>query len=252
MFDEFPPLTVVLVNGLADGINPCAFTTLVFLVSFLQHEGTPRRRVLVAAAGYVGAVYVTYFALLTALFEAFRFAEGVRWVGVGVSLLAIALSLGFAVAHVRDLVRYGRTGVVAGMSASLPRGWVARIHDAIRGGLRSRTLFLGSAAAGAMVAVVESACTGQIAFPTVAYLVREGHGRREVLTGVAWLLLYVTAFIVPLLVVFAAAIAGMSSSRLAAWARAHFATTKLILAIVLLWFAVVLAILVWKELAAGL
>ncbi len=246
MFDPYP-LSLVLGSGLLDGINPCAFTTLVFLVSFLQHEGIPRRRVLVAGAGYVGAVGLTYFALLLGLFEAFRYAEGVRWVGVGVSVVAIALSLGFAALHVRDLAAYRRTGALAGMSASLPRRWVARIHDAIRGGLRSRTLFLGSAAAGAMVAVVESACTGQIAFPTVAYLVREGHATREVLTGAAWLLLYVAAFLVPLLVVFALAIAGLSSSRLAAWARAHFALTKLLLAIVLFWFALVLAILVWKE-----
>ncbi|MEK7867432.1 MAG: hypothetical protein AAB434_12185 [Planctomycetota bacterium] len=246
------PLTVVLAGGLADGINPCAFTTLVFLVSFLQHEGIPRRRVLVAGAGYVGAVYITYFTLLLGLYETFRFAEGVRWVGVGVSLLAIALSLGFAAAHVRDLVVYRRTRTLAGMTAALPRRWVARIHDAIRGGLRSRTLFLGAATAGVLVAVVESACTGQIGFPTVAYLVREGRGGRDVLTGIGWLLVYVTAFIVPLVAVFAAAILGLSSSRLAAWARAHFEATKLILAVVLLWFAVVLAILVWKEVAAGI
>lgn len=249
---ERTPLSVVLASGLLDGINPCAFTTLVFLVSFLQHEGIPRRRVLVAGAGYVGAVGATYFALLLGLFETFRYAEGVRWVGVGVSLVAIALSLGFAVAHVRDLVRYGRTRTVSGMTASLPRGWVARIHDAIRGGLRSRTLFFGAATAGALVAVVESACTGQIAFPTVAYLVREGHGTRDVLTGAAYLALYVGAFLVPLLVVFAAAILGLSSTRLSAWARAHFATTKLLLTIVLFWFAVVLGILVWRELATGI
>lgn len=246
MFDRYP-LSVVVTSGLVDGINPCAFTTLVFLVSFLQHEGIPRRRVLVAGAGYVGAVYLTYFALLLGLFEAFRYAQGVRWVGVGVSVLAILLSLWFASAHVRDLLRLRRTGALAGMSASLPRGWVARIHGAIRSGLRSRTLFLGAAVAGLLVAVVESACTGQIAFPTVAYLVREGYGRRDVLTAIAYLVVYVSAFIVPLLAVFGASLAGLSSARLAAWARAHFATTKLILAIVLFWFAAILAALVYKE-----
>lgn len=248
MSDRFPPLPVVLVNGLADGINPCAFTTLVFLVSFLQHEGLSRRRVLLAGAGYVGAVFVVYFALLTALFDAFRFAHGVRWVGVGVSVVAILVSLGFAAAHISDLVRHRRTGAVTGMSASLPRRWVVRIHDSIRWGLRSRTLFLGAATAGALVAVVESACTGQVAFPTMAYLAKEGAGRGETLKGVGYLLVYVSAFIVPLIVVFAVALAGLSSNRLAAWTRAHFAATKLILAIVLLWFALVLTILVWKEL----
>lgn len=248
MFDRVS-LSVVLVNGLADGINPCAFTTLVFLVSFLQHEGISRTRVLLAGIGYVGAVYVTYFALLAGAMGAFRYAEGFRWVGVGVSVLAIGMSLWFAALHLRDLALLARTGKTSEMAASLPRPWVARVHEAIRSGLRSRTLLLGAAAAGSLVAVIESACTGQVALPTVAYIVKMDGSARTVAAGVGWLLLYVTAFILPLFVVFGAALAGLSSARLAAWARAHFALSKLLLAIVLLWFALVLGILVWKELA---
>lgn len=243
------PLSVVLVNGLADGINPCAFTTLVFLVSFLQHQGISRPRVLAAGTGYVVGVYVTYFALLFGAWGAFRYMEGFRWVSVAVSVVAIGVTLAFAATHLRDLVVFGRTGRTSEMAASLPRAWIARVHDAIRSGLRSRTLLFGAAAAGSLVAVIESACTGQIAIPTIAYIVQMGGGAREVAVGVGWLLLYVTAFIVPLLFVFAATLAGLSSARLGAWARAHFALSKLLLAIVLLWFALVLAILVWKELA---
>lgn len=248
---SFRPLSVVLAAGLLDGINPCAFTTLVFLVSFLQHEGLPKRRVLLAGTGYVGAVFVTYFAVLFGLFEAIRFLAGMRWIGVGVSCAAIALALYFAALQLRDVRALRRTGSAAGMSASLPRSWIARIHDAIRWGFRSRWVVLGAAGAGCVVALVESACTGQGAPPTLEYIRRLG-GPGDLAKGVAYVLAYDAAFIAPLVGVFLAALAGLSSSRLVDLARAHLATTKLLLALVLLWFAVVLSVLVWKEVATGI
>jgi len=45
--------------GLLDGVNPCAFTTIVFLLSMLAQVGKTRRQLAVAGVGFTAAVFVT-------------------------------------------------------------------------------------------------------------------------------------------------------------------------------------------------
>jgi thiol-disulfide isomerase/thioredoxin len=52
-------LTIVSA-GLLDGINPCAFATLIFFISYLTFVGRKRREILWVGLGFSGAVFVTY------------------------------------------------------------------------------------------------------------------------------------------------------------------------------------------------
>jgi len=45
--------------GLLDGVNPCAFTTIVFLLSMLAQVGKTRRQLAVVGVGFTAAVFVT-------------------------------------------------------------------------------------------------------------------------------------------------------------------------------------------------
>src|SRR5690606_11931063 len=61
-FSQFSLLAVV-VAGLLDGLNPCAFTTIIFFVSYLALVGRKGREILIIGAVFTLAVFLTYLAM---------------------------------------------------------------------------------------------------------------------------------------------------------------------------------------------
>ena len=53
-------LLTILSAGFIDGLNPCAFATLIFFISYLTFVGRRRREVLWVGLGFSGAVFGTY------------------------------------------------------------------------------------------------------------------------------------------------------------------------------------------------
>jgi hypothetical protein len=53
-------LLTIVSAGLIDGINPCAFATLIFFVSYLAFIGRKKKEVLWVGMGFSGAVFITY------------------------------------------------------------------------------------------------------------------------------------------------------------------------------------------------
>jgi len=94
-FEQFS-VAAVAVTGLADGVNPCAFTTIVFLLSMLAYLGRSRRQMLAVGAGFTTAVFVTYFLLGLGLLEALK-AAALRQ-GLSVALAWIVALLAFVLA----------------------------------------------------------------------------------------------------------------------------------------------------------
>ena len=60
---------VVLGSGLLDGVNPCAFATVVFLLSYLQLRHPRRRQLWQVGLGFVVGVFATYYVLGLGLAE---------------------------------------------------------------------------------------------------------------------------------------------------------------------------------------
>jgi cytochrome c biogenesis protein CcdA len=85
------------------------------------------------------------------------------------------------------------------------------------------------------VSVFELACTGQVYFPTIAYMVRMGSSSR----GYLYLLLYNLGFILPLLAVFVLSYFGLSSKRLGTFMQKSMGGVKLGLAALFVALAVV-------------
>lgn len=215
----------VLAGGLLDGVNPCAFTTLVFLLASLALAGRGRREVLLIGSLFTLAVFATYFAVGLGLFAALRAAASfpvasrvIRWVLVAV--LAV-----FAVLSARDAVLASR-GRASDMALQLPGYLKRRIHASIRTRVRSTALAAGSLGLGFLVSVFEFACTGQVYLPTLAYLARLGDARALPLLAV-----YNVGFIVPLVAVFAASWAGVTSRGLGAFFQRHLVAVKAALAV---------------------
>jgi len=217
----------VLLGGLLDGINPCAFTTIVFLLSVLTYMGKTRREMAIVGIGFTISVFITYlllgFGMMTAV-KSFSVGSGISKVLAGaVGVLAISL----AIWSVIDFVRYIRTKDVKAATLGLPHSIRKRINRVIRQGLTTRRLLIGSLSVGFLVSLLESLCTGQVYLPTIIFVVRSPGTRAD---AVAYLILYNLAFILPLVALLAIAWWGTSSDKLGQLLRRHLAAVKLAMA----------------------
>jgi cytochrome c biogenesis protein CcdA len=217
----------IALAGLVDGVNPCAFTTLIFLLASLALAGRGRREVLLIGGLFTLAVFLTYLGIGYGLFTVLRAASAVSIVSLVLRWALVAVLAVFAGLSVYDyaLIRRGRpTEILLQLPSALKR----RIHASIRTRARAAALAGSSLALGFLVSIFEFACTGQVYLPMLGYLVRMRGGTM----ALGLLLLYNLCFIVPLLVVFGASYLGVSSGRITTWFQAHMGRVKLGLAAV--------------------
>jgi cytochrome c biogenesis protein CcdA len=226
----------VFLAGLADGINPCAFSTLLFLLSVLTALGRTRTQIAVTGLVFSGAVFGTYLAVgygfLAALraLSAFGLVAGViKWTLFAALIVLASLSL-----YDAFLASKGRA---KDMMLQLPEGMKKRIHGTIHKKSRSAALVGGALATGFLVSVFELACTGQIYLPAVTYMARLGVER-----GRDLLLLYNLGFILPLLILFALAYIGVGSRKAALFFQGKIAMVKIVLAFVFALFALLMLV----------
>jgi cytochrome c biogenesis protein CcdA len=218
----------VAIAGLADGLNPCAFATIVFLTSILASGGRRGRSVFMGGLAFCVASFVTYFLIGFGLLSALRRLEGlavlrfiVEWGTVAALMILGALSL-------LDAWRYGRTGDAVSVRLQLPAGVKRRIRVFAHKRWGGAAVFGTGLLCGAGVTLLESVCTGQMYLPTLVFMSREGGGLR------AWgmLLLYNVLFVVPLFAVFMLGAFGVRSQRLAELTRRNVVPSKILLAVV--------------------
>jgi cytochrome c biogenesis protein CcdA/HEAT repeat protein len=232
---ETMALTVVVGNGLADGVNPCAFATIIFLLSYLQVVRRAPRQILVIGLAFVVGVFVAYYGLGLGLAEIVKHSELVRRAGRGLNIVMAVIVAVLAVLNVRDGILCAR-GRMGEMFLQLPGGLKAAIHRVIRHQVRQTWMVLAAFVAGLVVSVLELACTGQVYLPTIYYILQQNP---TAVRANAYLLVYNLAFIVPLCVVFGLAYSGVRSERVALWLEKHaafvkFATAALFVAMLVL------------------
>lgn len=249
VFRQYTALQVI-VAGLLDGINPCAMTVAVFLVSFLLHAGRARREVLIAGLCYAGAVFLAYFAIMLGLFETLLALSWTRAVNIALSWCAAALAGAIGVLTLIDARAVWRGSPARDTLVRLPLAFQQRIHALVRARLGAARLAGGAFLLGFAVSLFEFVCSGQAVFPTLALILKEPALPDALLRwrAAGYLALYNLAFIAPLLAVFLAAWTGVTSQRLAGWAQRHFLTAKLLVGALFLWFAVLLVLLSLKDL----
>ncbi len=219
----------VLAAGLLDGVNPCAFATLLFLLSALAVAGKGRRDVLLIGLVFALSVFASYFLIGVGFFQAVRLASSFAVAAAVIKWLLFATLAAFAALSLYDflLIRRGQTGK---MLLQLPASFKRRIHDAVRARVRSSAIAGGTLVLGFLVSVFELACTGQVYLPTIVYLVRT----EKQLGGYLYLSLYNIGFIAPLLAVFGLSFAGLTSQALTGLFRRSVGAVKLGLALLFL------------------
>ncbi|MBB6479587.1 cytochrome c biogenesis protein [Spirochaeta isovalerica] len=228
----------VFTAGLLDGINPCAFSTLIFLLSWLSLAGRSRKEILLTGILFSLSVFVTYYAVGLGAFTALRAGDSLRWISLSLKYIMAAVLIVLAILHLADYrkMRMGKTGEIA---LQLSRERKRKIHSLVRENTRKAGLITGSLVLGFTVTIFELGCTGQIYLPTLMYMTRmEGNISSYLLLG-----FYNLAFIIPLLAVFIMAWKGMTSQRLAEWFSRKAGSVKLISALFFLAMAALLLIL---------
>ena len=221
-------LPAVLLAGVADGFNPCAFSTVVFLASVLAAGGRCRRVRMLGGWAFCLGSFLTYMAMGLGLLRALRALEGLR-VAHDIAMLLLALSLFVLSAlSVRDAFRYRRAKSPSAIALKLPDRAKGAVRAIALAGLRGPAVFAGGLGCGFLVTLLDSLCTGQVYVPALALISREPGAWRSF----GLLALYNLAFIAPLVAVFLLAAQGADAARLSGWSRRNVFPAKLALGIV--------------------
>jgi cytochrome c biogenesis protein CcdA len=221
-------LVAVIGAGLIDGINPCAFATIVFFVAYLAFVGRKGRDLVFTGIAFVLGVFIAYLLLGLGLLKVLEVIDITSW-GRYFYILVAAACLILAAVNFLDFFK-ARSGKVEEMQLRLPISFRRQINRVIREGSGVRAFVLVSFATGFVVSVIELACTGQV------YIVILSALSHPSLRGQAlgYLVIYNLAFVVPLIIVFLLAFLGVESGDLARFVERNTATVKLFTALLFL------------------
>ena len=239
-FKHLAPLAIIIA-GLQDGFNPCAFTVIVFFISFLAFQGYRRKELFLIGAVFIFAVFFTYVLIGLGIFN---FLYGIRnfWrLTRAINLLVGASSIGLGLFSLYDFYKFRRTADTNGLILQLPQAIKNRIHALIGFYYRRNRgqqdtlakpkmyrLMLSALITGFLVCLLEAVCTGQAYLPTLVFIFKNTSLKVHALS---YILLYNTMFVIPLIIVFVLALAGFTSSDFAKFTKRHLGLIKILMAV---------------------
>jgi cytochrome c biogenesis protein CcdA len=228
----------VLAGGLLDGVNPCAFTTIIFLLSALSVAGRSRRETFIIGLFFTVTVFASYYLMGLGFFKIIRIADSftiislvIRWLLFGILILFASLSF------------YDYTKIRAGKSSEillqLPDSVKKKMHGSIRAYSKSAALAGSTVVMGVLISIFELGCTGQIYFPTITYIIQTD----KAASGYLYLALYNLAFILPLAAVFIVVYFGITSKRITKVFQDKLGLIKILTGVLFLCFAALMLLL---------
>ena len=214
-------LPTIIVAGVIDGINPCAFTLLLlFITALLAGLGTnagpdattlARRKMLFNGGAFIGAIFLAYLLLGTGLMQvSTALAQDHLGARLG-ALLSILLGLWM-------LKDYFLPGV--GPKLAAPR-WIAGRVRGADAAASAATMF----GLGALVSLCTVPCSGAVYIAIISLLALQ----ENFFVSYGYLLVYNVMFILPLLVILLAAASRRSLNQIARWNLRHRELIKLLL-----------------------
>jgi len=210
-------LLIVVMSGLLDGINPCAFAVLLFFIALLFMAGTAtpythtRKRILITGSIYILTIFLAYLVVGLSLIKIITVIPFPHMIARGGGFLMIFL--GFI--NLKDYFWPDR-----GFSLGIPKSQWETIKQWVH-----KFTFPSSFVVALMVAFFEFPCTGGIYVAIIGLLAL----RSTSLEGFLYLVLYNFAFVLPLVIIliFASNKRTMSFS-LIRWRQKEHKTIKLL------------------------
>lgn len=226
MITRFKSLGVltVLSAGLIDGVNPCAFATVIFFISYLTFVGRKRSEIFWVGLGFSGAVFTTYLLIGLGILSFIQHFSFMPLLSKIVYLITFMMLLVLGIYSFFDYVRVKR-GRSSRMKLQLPDFLKKRIHQVIREKSGSHHYFFAAVGAGVIISFLEFTCTGQVYLPTILFVTHIPSFR---MSALSYLLLYNLMFIIPLLIIFGAAYWGVTSERFSFFLQKRVSTIKLL------------------------
>ena len=250
-FRGFEPL-VITSAGLIDGINPCAFTVIVFFISFLTLQGYRKKELVVIGLSFIFSVFLTYILIGIGLFG-FLYELKNFWLVAKIFNLSVGvLSIILGILAVYDIFKFKKSGSTEGLLLQLPTAVKKQIHSVI--GLYYRKpkgeeslqrisivrLTFSALVTGFLVSILEAVCTGQTYLPTISFVLKTSPLKLQAL---GYLLLYNFMFIVPLLVILAFALWGVTSEQFAKILKKNLFVIKVLMAMLFFGLGI---FLIWR------
>lgn len=216
-------LPAVVLAGVADGFNPCAFSIVIALAGILAVGGRRRRARMLGGWAFCLGSFLTYMAMGLGLMRAIRALDGfstLRMAFMGVLSLSLFI-LSFL--SIRDAFRYRRAKVPSVITLQLPERVKKLIRVVAETSWNGPTVVVAGLGCGVLVTLLDSLCTGQIYVPVLALISREPGAWRSF----ALLAIYNLAFIAPLVAVFMLAAKGADAAQMSRWSKRNVFPSKI-------------------------
>jgi len=213
-------LPLIIGAGLIDGINPCAFGVLIFLLAYLAKTAKNNKgKMILHGLTYIFAVFLTYLLaglLLLPVIRQFGQASVILYIVLASIIIIVGLL------EIKDYFWYGK-----GFSLSIFPKEAERIKKygrKISGKLY--VVFL----LGVFVALVELPCTGAVYLAVLSLMSLSG----LTIGNFTFLLIYNFLFVLPLIVILFLVANGMSTNKFNEWRKKNRALMRLWIGLLLI------------------
>lgn len=208
-------LSAVFIAALADSINPCAFSVIIFLMLSLLAIGNKKKALKIGLI-YIATVYVVYLLAGLGLLAAL---QSLSAISKYIMYVAAALAIVAGLINIKDFFWYGK-----GFSLAIPADKKPIIDKYIKYGSAPAAVILGF-----LVALFELPCTGGFYLAILALLATQ----TTFWTGFAYLIFYNLIFILPLLIILIIVYKGVSPQKLEQLRTAKRKWLRLVMGLVL-------------------
>lgn len=213
------PLLLIVGAGLLDGINPCAFAVLVFLLVYLMAQKN-RRRMLAAGLVYTGAVFIFYFLSGVGIFSIIQTTGTTTAFSIGAGCIALI------------------AGLLMLKDAIIPKEKPTLSIPSSQSGLINRIVKMATLPAafilGILVGMFELPCTGGIYLSILSMISMKSNPGQ----ALGYLFVYNVAFVVPLLIIIVLVTFGLSPERVNEWRLEQRRALRAVIGLVLIVFGI--------------
>lgn len=229
LVDTFMDIEIigVIIAGLIDGINPCAFVTLIFFISYLTLQKGSKKDVLMVGGSFTVGVFVTYLLMGIGLYRLVGYVESIHVLSTLLYPLTGLVALIFGIYSLYDYFKV-KKGSPEKMALQMPKSVKKFTRKTIRWTVKTKYLSIVAAFTGVLIALCEFMCTGQVYLPTIVYIfAMPGYRARAFF----YLLVYNLMFILPLIVIFISVYYGATSRKLTSMFRKRLGLIKILMAL---------------------
>lgn len=218
-------LPAVVLTGLVDSVNPCAFAVILLLIAFLFTLRQSRGRILQLGFIYIAMIFIVYFGIGLGILRAVRLSSDPHFVARAGSWLLIGL------------------GVINLLEYFFPK-FPIKLHMPSFAGDRTQELIKKATvpttiAAGFLVGLCTFPCSGGIYVSIITLL----NAKTTMNWGLVYLFLYNLVFVLPLVVILFSLGNRLVAKRWASWEREHSLKIRLWYGLVMVALGVIM--LLW-------